>query len=128
MTPATPDPTHRLGNYLVCAVCARPGTGHGWAPPPSYGKQPPIAWLCDDPACVQIAKDTYSMRQEKFARVDSLAAGQGGEVAGQWLEEMGLEDVPMSQMPIEHWLEFWRRGIAGYRVALTTTLSQESPF
>lgn len=126
MTPASPDPTHRLGNYLVCAVCARPGTGHGWAPPPSWGSQPPIAWLCDDPACIPIAKDTYSMRQEKFARVDSLAAGQGGEAAGAYLDEIGKSD--MAELAEEEWFEFCRRMIAGYRVALTTTLSQESPF
>lgn len=121
-TATPPDPTQRLGNYLVCAVCARPGTGHGYAPSDRH----PIAWLCDDPACVQIAKDTYSMRQEKFARVDSLAAGQGGEAMGAYLDEIGKSDL--AELTEEQWFEACRRMIAGYRVALTTTLSGESPF
>lgn len=118
----------RLGNYLICAVCARPGTGHGWAPPPTYPGyvQPPIAWLCDDPDCIPIARTTYTMRQDKFRRIDSLAAVEGGQAMGAYLDEIGKSDL--AELTEDEWCEACRRLVGGYRVALVTTLKEESPF
>lgn len=66
------------------------------------------------------------MTQDRFNRVDSLAAGQGGEAMGAYLDEIGKSDL--AALSEEEWFEACRRLIAGYRVALTTTLSGESPF
>lgn len=118
----TPNPPPRLGNYLICAVCARPGTGHGYAPSDRHT----VAWLCDDPDCIPIARTTYAMRQDKFRRIDSLAAVEGGNSAGEYLDEIGVYEL--DKLEPEQWSEFCRRLVGGYRVALVTTLREESPF
>jgi len=59
----------------ICAVCARRACGAGYSDW-GRGKKPPILWLCDDPDCIQIAKETYNMKQDEFSRIESLSAGK----------------------------------------------------
>ena len=106
----------------ICAVCARPATGYGVAP----NHTSKIMWVCDDPDCLQIAKSSYAMKQDHFERLDSLAAGKGGEKAGEYLEQIGKTDL--ATMNQTEWFEFCRRLVAGYRSALKNDLRDEAPF
>lgn len=106
----------------VCFVCACPATELGVAP----NDKSPIAWICGDEECIQIAKDTYKMDPAKFRRLDSLAAQEGGDAGGEYLAEIGQFDL--AELTDEQRCEFFRRVVGGYRVALKTTLRDESPF
>jgi len=106
----------------VCAVCARREVGIGYGDYSRF-KKPPILWLCDDPECIDIAKATYEMKQDEFTRIESLAAGRGGEAAGAFLEQIGKTD--MAQLTRAEWFEFCRRLVAGYRKALKNNLRGE---
>jgi len=99
----------------VCAVCARHATGWGYGDYSRF-KKPRILWLCDDPECITIAKATYEMKQDEFTRIESLAAGKGGQEAGAFLEQIGKTDL--AKLTQAEWFEFCRRLIAGYRKAL----------
>lgn len=106
----------------VCGVCARSATGFGYAPRTGQS----ILWVCDDPDCLQVAKDTYTMKQDQFSRLESLAAGKGGEDGGQFLDDIGKTDL--ATLSPDEWHEFCRRLVAGYRKALVTSLKDETPF
>jgi hypothetical protein len=106
----------------VCGVCARSATGFGYAPQTGQS----ILWVCDDPDCLQVAKDTYTMKQDQFSRLESLAAGKGGEDGGQFLDNIGKTDL--ATLSPDEWHEFCRRIVAGYRKALVTSLKDETPF
>lgn len=106
----------------VCGVCARSATGFGYAPRTGQS----ILWVCDDPDCLQVAKDTYTMKQDQFSRLESLAAGKGGEEGGQFLDDIGKTDL--ATLTPDEWHEFCRRLVAGYRKALVTGLKNEAPF
>jgi len=99
----------------ICAVCARRATGWGYGDYSRFNK-PPILWLCDDLTCIDIAKATYEMKQDEFTRMESLAAGKGGEEAGAFLEQIGKTDL--AKLTKAEWFEFCRRMIVGYRKAL----------
>lgn len=106
----------------LCAVCACSTAGLGVAP---TARSTPL-WVCDDPECISIAKDTYGMRQDEFTRVESLAAGQGGSEGGQFLDEIGQHNL--LELTPDQWFEFCRRVVAGYRKGLKTLLKDEAPF
>jgi len=106
----------------LCAVCARREVGIGVADWESF-KKPPILWLCDDPDCIAKAKATYDMKQDEFTRIESLAAGKGGEEAGAFLDQIGKTD--MAKLTKTEWFEFCRRLVAGYRKALKDGLCSE---
>lgn len=106
----------------TCAVCARSAVGYGVAPRPA---EKPL-WVCDDPECLQIAKTSYAMKQDDFSRIESLAAGKGGERAGEFLETIGKTDL--ATMTQTEWFEFCRRLVGGYRSALKNDLKNEAPF
>ena len=106
----------------VCGCCARSATGFGYAPRTGQS----ILWVCDDPDCLQVAKDTYTMKQDQFSRLESLAAGKGGEDGGQFLDDIGKTDL--ATLSPDEWHEFCRRLVAGYRKALQSSLKNEAPF
>lgn len=106
----------------VCGVCARSATGFGYAPRTGQS----ILWVCDDPDCLQVAKDTYTMKQDQFSRLESLAAGKGGAEGGQFLDDIGKTDL--ATLTPDEWHEFLRRIVAGYRKALSQSLRNEAPF
>lgn len=108
----------------ICAVCARREAGTGVTDNPSRNRR--VMWLCDDPECIVIAKGTYSMRQDDFDRIESLAAGKGGQKAGAYLDEIGKTDL--KALSFDEWCEFCRRLVAGYRCALKEDLKNEAPF
>ena len=98
----------------VCAVCASPAIGWGYS---KRARSPDdMAWCCDDPECIAIARETYAMRQLEFRRLDELSTEEGGAVAGQYLDTIGKTDL--AALTEEEWQEFCRRLIGGYRVAL----------
>lgn len=106
----------------VCGCCARSATGFGYAPRTGQS----IIWVCDDPDCLQIAKDSYAMKQEQFSRIESLAAGKGGEEGGAYLDTIGKTDL--ATLTTDEWFEFLRRIVSGYRVGLVTAIKDETPF
>lgn len=106
----------------LCGCCARAATGIGYTP--NHSK--PIIWLCDDPECIQLAKDSYTMKQDAFTRQESIAAGKGGEEGGEFLDQIGKSDL--STLNEGEWFEFCRRIVAGYRKGLVTALKSEAPF
>lgn len=108
----------------ACGCCGRNATGFGYAPPRN-GSRP--IWVCDDPECLQLAKDSYSMRQDHFDRIEALAAVRAAEQMGRRLEELGRGSA-FEGMQWEEWLEVTREGIASYRSALKTELKDEAPF
>ncbi len=106
----------------VCGCCGRAATGFGYAP--KVGQT--VLWVCDDPECLQIAKDSYTMKQEKFSRIESLAAQKGGDEGGAYLDQIGKSDL--ATLTIDEWCELNRRIVAGYRRALKSDLKNEAPF
>lgn len=109
-------------NDALCACCVRTATGFGYTP----SHKQPILWLCDDIDCIQIAKDSYTIKQEQFTRLESLAAGKGGEEAGGFLDGIGKTDL--AALTPDEWFEFCRRVVAGYRKRLVELLKSEAPF
>lgn len=109
----------------ICGVCARSAAGFGYSSDQNWRSRPPI-WTCDSPECLQVAKDSYSLPQDRFTRLESLASGKGGEEGGAFLDEIGKTDL--AALTEAEWYEFCRRIIAGYRKALVTSLRDESPF
>lgn len=107
----------------VCGCCGRTAVGFGYAPK-RFNAQ--VLWICDDLECLTIARDSYAMKQNEFTRIESLAAGAGGEEGGAFLDSIGKTDL--ATMSDAEWFEFCRRIVAGYRKALKTTLKDEAPF
>jgi hypothetical protein len=106
----------------VCGCCGRAATGFGYAPRTGQA----ILWVCDDVGCLQLAKDSYHLKQDQFTRLESLAAGKGGEEGGQFLDQIGKTDL--ATLTEAEWFEFCRRIVAGYRKALVADLKGEAPF
>lgn len=106
----------------LCGVCARTATGFGYAP--RTGQT--ILWVCDDEQCLQLAKDSYTMKQDIFTRLESLAAGKGGEEGGVFLDDIRKSDL--ATLNQAEWFEFCRRIVAGYRKGLVELLKTEAPF
>jgi hypothetical protein len=94
-----------------CCVCARSAAGYGVTPEPR--RKPPI-WVCDDVDCLQIARNTYDMKQADFTRIESLASHEG---------KTDFRDFTEAEF-----FEANRRFIAGYREALKVKLRDEVPF
>lgn len=106
----------------VCGCCGRNATGFGYAP---RNKDP--IWVCDDPACLQLAKDSYFMKQDDFDRLEAKAAARAAEEMGARLEGLGRA-AAFEGMTWEEWLDVTRAGIARYRNALKNELQNEAPF
>lgn len=106
----------------LCGVCRRLATGLAIMPRP---RDRPM-WICDDPACIQTARNTYNMKQERFERLESLAAQRGGIAGGHYLDQIGKSDL--RTLTAEEFAEFNRRVVGGYRKALAEELAAEAPF
>lgn len=106
----------------ICSCCGRAATGFGYSPD---HKQPPL-WVCDTQECLQVAKDSYTLPQDRFSRLESLAAGKGGEEGGEFLDTIQKSDL--ASLTPDEWFEFCRRIVAGYRKALVSSLKDEAPF
>lgn len=104
-------------NPAICGVCARAALGHGYAP----RNASKIVWVCDDLKCIQVAKAVYSMKQDQFSRIESMAAARGGDSGIEFLETVGKTDF--TTLTIDEWSEFRRRIISGYRTALSDDMS-----
>lgn len=111
----------------VCAVCARPAIGWGYASH-SYRTVAAdrIAWCCDDPECLAIARDSYAMKQIEFGRIDTLATEDGGQKGGEYLDSIGKTDL--ATLTADEWAELCRQIVGGYREALKGRLRNEAPF
>jgi hypothetical protein len=103
----------------ICGVCARAACGFGYS---SRGASK-ILWVCDDPKCIQAAKAIYSMKQDEFSRIESMAAAKGGDAGIELLETIGKTDF--AALTPDQWFEFNRRIIAGYRRALAADMRGE---
>jgi hypothetical protein len=70
------------------------------------------------------------MKQDQFSRLESIAAGKGGNEGGAYLDDIGVEMFKRdgSAMTIDEYFEFCRRIVAGYRKALIEDLKNEAPF
>lgn len=109
-------------NDVLCGCCGRTATGFGYAPKTGQS----ILWVCDDPQCLQIAKDSYTMKQDQFTRIESLASGRGGEAGGEFLDSIGKTDL--ATLTPDEWFEFCRRIVAGYRKGMVELVKEEAPF
>lgn len=119
----------------VCSVCARPSSGYGYAktnknPETGFDYAPkdgtPIAWVCDDPVCLRLAKDAYMKLQREFTRLDALATIEGGNQGGEYLESIGKFNL--EALSEEEWGDFCRKIVGGYREALQGIVEKEAPF
>lgn len=117
--------TEERFNPHLCAVCRRPAEGHGV----SYRARTisDIAWLCSDTECIQIAKDSYTMKQLQFSRLDDLAATVDGLAAAEeFCDRIGKTDFrDFTEAEAQ---EFCRALVGGYRAALKGRLRDEAPF
>lgn len=97
----------------VCGCCGRASSGIGYSPRPNK----PVLWLCDDRGCIDIAKDSYFMKQDDFDSIETLAVREGGFAAGEYLNSLGKTDLASLSEP--EWNEFCRRVVTGYRKDLS---------
>ncbi|WLT09616.1 hypothetical protein RAM19_05660 [Bartonella apihabitans] len=109
----------------ICGVCGRSAVGFGYCSNPGHHGSK-ILWVCDDPECLKIARDTYEMKQDDFSRLESLASGKGLDAGGAFLDEIKKTDL--ADLTKDEWFEFGRRIIAGYRRALKEDLKDYVPF
>lgn len=109
-------------NDALCSCCGRTATGFGYAPKTGQA----ILWVCDSEECLQLAKNTYTFSQDQFTRLESLAAGKGGEEGGAFLDDIKKSDL--ASLNEAEWFEFCRRIVAGYRKGLIDLLKAEAPF
>jgi hypothetical protein len=98
--------------YGVCGVCACLAAGIGYAP----SDRQRILWVCDDPDCLTIARDTYRMRQIEWEQIEIEAIRDAGNRAGEWLDRTGKTDL--ATMTPEEWDGFCRFMVAAYRSQL----------
>ncbi|WP_156419993.1 hypothetical protein [Aureimonas sp. N4] len=111
----------------VCGVCARNATGHGYAPKWPYGRPPPKPiWLCDDPECIAIARNTYDMKQDEFDRLESLATVEAGHKLETYCDAIGKTDF--AQFTQTEFEQAMREVVAEYRFAMKVKLRDEAPF
>ncbi|SMC42785.1 hypothetical protein SAMN06297251_102118 [Fulvimarina manganoxydans] len=113
----------RSSDHSTCAVCGRRGTGLGYSEP----RQPfrPL-WLCDDPDCIQIAKDSYSMPQDDFNRIERMAHQDAGHALERYCDRIGKTDFrDFTQDEFEGAME---SVFAEYHEAMKGRLKNEAPF
>jgi hypothetical protein len=109
----------------ICFVCARPATGIGYAPKKTSDVKK-IAWVCDDPECIQLAKDSYQMKQLEFERLDSLATIEAGAELEGFCDRIGKSDLrELTQAEFDL---ACKAMIGAYREALKGKLKDEAPF
>lgn len=106
----------------VCAVCRRSAVGYGYAP----NAKAPTAWVCDDPACLQLVRENYTALQRNFSRWESLAVQAGGKEAGAYLDAIGVTDL--ANLTADQYREFCCHLVAGYRSGLKLVTRDEAPF
>lgn len=106
-----------------CGVCGRNATGFGYSP---KSTAPPI-WVCDDLECLRIAKDSYLMKQDRFDRLEAMAAVKAAEEMGAELERIGKVQG-FEHLTWEEWLDVARAGIRKYRGSLKSLVRDEAPF
>lgn len=109
----------------LCAVCRRPAIGLAWAPK-RIKSITQIAWVCDDPECIAIAKDSYEMRQLEFNRVDAMATVDAGAALEAYCEKIGKSDL--RELTADEWDHALKTTIGSYRAALKGRLKNEAPF
>lgn len=108
-------------NNALCGVCRRGAIGIAYSPDPDRR----LIWLCDDTDCIQLARNTYSMKQDEFTHLENLAAQEGAVAGGQYLDTIGKYDL--QKLDAKEFAEFGRRVVARYREALVE-LQGEAPF
>ncbi len=112
-------------NPAVCGICARQAIGIGYSPP--TGRTNKIMWLCDDAECIATARaGGYDMKQDRWNRIESMAAQDGGSEGGEYLDQIGKFNL--AELTPDEWAEFNRRIVAGYRKALAKRTAEECPF
>lgn len=109
---------------VICGVCRRRATtGLGWA-----GQQGrPVLWLCDDPACGQLAKTVYAMPKLELDAFEEAARDDAGNMAGAYLDTIGKTDL--ATLTQEEWKGFLHQVIVGFEDGLRRRfLSHVAPF
>ena len=71
---------------ILCAVCGRRAGPFGHMP--KVGRD--IAWLCENPACIPLAKDVYIMDGRKLDVYEKTAIGEAGRSITEQLAETFL--------------------------------------
>jgi hypothetical protein len=86
-----------------------------------------MLWICDDPECLDIARNSIKMRQDKFSKLERDAVMQGAKEAGEYLETIGKTDLV--DLSLQEWDQFCESMIGGYRHALKDMVRTENgPF
>jgi len=98
--------------YGVCGVCACLAGGFGYAP---SDRRRPI-WVCDDPDCLTLARETYTMRQVEWIEIELQAIRDAGNHAGEWLDRTGKTDL--ATLTPDEWEAFCKHMVASYRSQL----------
>jgi hypothetical protein len=110
----------------LCAVCRRRSAGYGHMQK-AWGTQP-ILWVCDDPDCLQAAKDSYGMRQHEFDRLERLAAADASNKLVETLVASGKAEAfaAWDSVDFDRMVE---DVIATYRASLKhRVITGEAPF
>lgn len=109
---------------LICAVCARGAAGFGYLPRGATKRAP--LFVCDDPECLPIARDTFHMKQDQFDRLEEMAALDGGRAVETYCEAIGKTDFrEFSQTEFE---EMSKEFTKAYRISLKGYVASEAPF
>lgn len=108
----------------VCFCCLRQDDGIGVAGN-GRGFNLRVAWSCEKHA--HLGKKAFAMSGQEFNRIEVLALGDAGEIAGAYLDQINCSDL--AKLTPEEWTEFCRTMVQAFGDAMEARLAAfEAPF
>jgi hypothetical protein len=117
--------THPLASHehIICAVCR----GHAGANGFVRGKSKSPIWACDDPLCISLLKKVHGMTKETLDAYEIKAALIAGQLAGEWLDEIGKTDI--ATLTSGEWEQFLGMLLIGFQSCMRRMIENgEAPF
>jgi hypothetical protein len=102
-----PKPLNLIG---VCTLCKRRHDNLGYSPTQRH----PIKWLCW--RCLPFAKWIYKMKTQQLDVYEMDAIFDGGEKAGQYLDQIGQTDL--AKLSEDQFCEMFARFMEGFEVSM----------
>ena len=92
---------------------------------PSAGA--PVAWVCDDPKCIPLAKVVYHMTTKDLTYHEVRAVVAASDKAGAFLDSIGKTDL--ASLTETEWLKLWQTFLKEYSADMRERItSHAAPF